>query len=84
MAERKRKAVRPLVIGVPLEWELFPSVQALGEKGHEIVPLELENFDLVLGPNMWRLPDESYLKDIDLAVKAVRAKKYPTAKGDKA
>ena len=63
---------------------LWPEIAALRNKGHlvQIPPVdEFESFDLILGPNCWRMEAE-LLPYLDLAIKGARGVKYP-AKGKK-
>lgn len=79
---------KPLAILVHPALADKPEVKALADKGHQIVTgrsrdycpschhVGLEEYDLVLGPNCWRM-DESMLDYLELAIKGARIVKYP-------
>ena len=76
---------KPLTIWVPEGWKQKPEIQALVDKGHDIREgylmgstggIGMEDFDLIFGPNCWKM-DARLIKYLDLAVKAARAIKYP-------
>jgi hypothetical protein len=78
------KGSRLLRVLVHPSLETLESIQALRDKGHTVMssigPLPLEGsevwtFDLILGPNCWRM-DTILAKHVDLAVKSSRLEKY--------
>lgn len=78
------KASRLLRVLVHPSLEPLEVVQALRDKGHTVMssigPLPLDGsevwtFDLVLGPNCWRM-DSILLKHLDLSIKSARLEKF--------
>lgn len=49
----------------------------------DVGDIDVSRFDLILGPNCWRMTPE-LMKHADLAVKGARAEKYPLKKAIKA
>ena len=75
------KSSKPLAIAVhPDLYGNEDAWQGLADKGHGIVecPL-LKEFDIVFGPNCFRMTP-TLLKYLPLAIKGVRAIKYPVKK----
>ena len=67
-----------------VQWELEAKYpwHELVQQGHTVVflpPEQTAGFDLILGPNCWRL-DETLLPYLDLAIKAARGIKFPKGK----
>lgn len=81
------KSPKPLSILVHPELADTPEIRELSEKGHVIVVathaltvgLALHDFDIILGPNCWRM-DKDLLKYLDVAIKSARGIKYPKGK----
>ncbi len=73
----------------PLTYLVHPSlmeteeVQELTRKGHTVVTDDmLTTTDLVVGPNCYRISQET-IHLLDMATKSARATKYPSKKGSK-
>ena len=82
------RSPKPLSILVhPALWET-PELKALAEKGHVLILMcegpsgdrpfmgSADKFDLVIGPNCWRM-DDVLIKYLDLAIKAAWGVRYP-------
>lgn len=77
------KTPKPISIWVPDGWERKPEIKALADKGHSITygspdtsGVSPGDFDLIIGPNCWRM-DDTMLRYLNLAITAARAVKYP-------
>ena len=75
------KTPKPLKILVHLSMLDWPEVQALVDQGHTIDThpgtLSLHDWDLILGPNCWRM-DDNLRPFLPLAIKEARARAYPS------
>ena len=79
------KTSKPLTIYVTQELIHAPELQALADKGHRIVLLELSQDpepDLILSGRAWRMTP-LLLKYVEVAVRAARAQRYPGKKEEK-
>lgn len=56
---------------------ITPPSPDLKEKDFALWPSAIWDFDLVLGPNCWRM-DMNLMKHLDLAIKSSRLEKYGT------
>lgn len=70
----KSPVAKRLVIWVAPQWEHDPHVDALREKGHEIVPMALSP-DLILHPAGWGAWDASMWPYLEVAIKSARERK---------
>lgn len=59
---------------------LLPLLQPYIDKGHSVVVQDCTRYDLILGPNCWRM-DERLGKYLELAIKEARKEKYPKKGG---
>ena len=74
------KTPKPLTILVHPSLRHTPEIEALVAKGHDIAEgCPLETYDLVFGPNCWRMLPE-LLPYLDLAIKGARGVRYPKGK----
>lgn len=80
------KTQKPLTILVHPSLGDAPEIVTLAEKGHTICVgyspaglATMEMFDIILGPNCWRITPE-LLPYLDLAIKGARGVKYPKGK----
>lgn len=70
---------KPLTLLVHPTLLTHPSIQAMVDKGNTVQSMDNtaagSTFDLILGPNCWRVPP-GLEPMIDLAIKAARRAKY--------
>jgi len=74
---------KPLTILVTQELIHTPEIQALADKGHRVMLLELCEDpapDIILSSRAWRMTP-TLLKYVEVAVKSARAVRYPSKKG---
>lgn len=75
----KGKTNQPLTFMVPQEWIEKAMIQALIEKGHEVVtmPKECVNVDIIFGVNCHIMTDDMMLQKglVDVAIRAARKRK---------
>ena len=64
--------MRKLVVGVDVSLMETEEVKALNPKTVEVIPLNLNGADLVIGPQCWYMP-ASHLRYLSIAVKEARA-----------
>ena len=64
--------MRKLVVGVDVSLMESEEVKALNSKTIEVLPLNLNGADLVIGPQCWYMPS-SHLRYLPVAVKQARA-----------
>ena len=70
------KTSKPLHILISDQLEGHPEIQALVEKGHDVVvDRDHVSYDLVMGPNCWRMPTH-LLKYLDIAIAGARKIRY--------
>lgn len=78
------RSSKPLRIAlIDPQMETWPEIQALRDKGHQVVYIGLDAYDLVLGSKCWRFFDKlrPYLA---LAIKEATKQRYGTKKGEEA
>ena len=74
------KSPKPLKILVHPPMLDWPDIVALADQGHEIDThpgtRSLHEWDIILGPNCWRM-DDKLRPFLTLAIKEARARAYP-------
>lgn len=73
----KGKTNQPLAFAIPMGWAEKPLFRDLAEKGHTVVEVYNEEFDIVFGPNCHMLTEDMMNQKgmVDVALRAARKRK---------